>query len=104
MAVVMSASSWNQTPGSSLRQSLAFTPPLTMGISTESPVRLSVIVMLSAMSWAFPRAHVCGAGCCPARTNLQRAGVVASRRQVLALRRQDVEGGAELAPGVGRVD
>src|SRR5580704_8492856 len=51
MAVVMSASSWNQMLGRSLRQSLDDTPPFWMGISTESPVRLSVMVMESAMSY-----------------------------------------------------
>src|SRR5690242_18305172 len=46
-AVVMKAGSAKKTPESSLRHSSADTPPLTMGISTDSPVRLSVMVMES---------------------------------------------------------
>src|SRR5579864_567007 len=56
MAVVMSASSWNQMLGSSLRHGSADTPPSTIGISTESPVRLSVMVMESAMESTLPLA------------------------------------------------
>ena len=47
-AVDMKPGSKNQTPGSSLAHSSAATPPLTSGISMDSPLRLSVIVMLSA--------------------------------------------------------
>jgi len=47
-AVVISAGSKNQVPGMSLRQAAASTPPFVIGTSTDSPVRLSVIVMLSA--------------------------------------------------------
>ena len=38
-AVVMNAGSENHTPGSSLRQASAETPPSAMGISTDSPER-----------------------------------------------------------------
>ena len=47
-AVDMKPGSKNQTPGRSLAHSSADTPPLTSGISMDSPLRLSVIVMLSA--------------------------------------------------------
>ncbi len=47
-AVDMNPGSKNQTPGRSFAHSSADTPPLTMGISMDSPLRLSVIVMLSA--------------------------------------------------------
>ena len=46
-AVETKAGSKNQVLGSSLRHSAEETPPLTMGISMESPVRLSVTVTLS---------------------------------------------------------
>src|SRR5580692_5516524 len=49
-AVDMKPGSKNQTPGRSFAHSSAETPPLTIGISMDSPVRLSVIVMLSATS------------------------------------------------------
>src|ERR1700736_3917860 len=48
-AVVMNAGSENHTPGSSLRHASADTPPSVMGISTDSPERLSVMVIESAM-------------------------------------------------------
>src|SRR5436853_7632232 len=48
-AVVMNAGSKNQTLGSSLRHSVASTPPSTIGTSIDSPVRLSVIVMDSGI-------------------------------------------------------
>src|SRR3954462_10963645 len=48
-AVVMNAGSKNHTFGSSLRHSVASTPPSTMGTSIDSPVRLSVIVMESGI-------------------------------------------------------
>src|SRR5690606_17738239 len=38
--------------GRSLRHSLASTPPFAIGTSTDSPVRLSVIVMLSGTGGA----------------------------------------------------
>jgi hypothetical protein len=47
-AVVMNDGSENQTPGSSLRQASEETPPSAIGISTDSPVRLSVTVIDSA--------------------------------------------------------
>src|ERR1700716_28558 len=47
-AVVMNAGSENHTPGSSLRHASAETPPSDMGISTDSPERLSVTVIESA--------------------------------------------------------
>src|SRR5580704_14503058 len=45
----MNPGSENQTPGSSLRHGSAETPPSTIGISTEDPVRLSVMVIDSGM-------------------------------------------------------
>src|SRR5437879_7873712 len=47
-AVDTKAGSKNQTSGSSLRHSAEDTPPLVMGISIESPLRLSMMVTLSA--------------------------------------------------------
>src|SRR5713101_3919611 len=44
-AVVMNDGSYNQIPGRSLRQASDETPPSTIGISADSPVRLSVIVI-----------------------------------------------------------
>src|SRR3954449_1917247 len=46
-AVVPKDGSKNQMLGRNLPQSAASTPPLMMGISIDSPLRLSVIVMLS---------------------------------------------------------
>lgn len=46
-AVVMNEGSLNHTPGRSFRISSAEIPPSTIGISTASPVRLSVTVMES---------------------------------------------------------
>src|SRR5215212_7309538 len=53
-AVVPKLGSENQTPGSSLDHGPESTPPLTIGISTDSPVRLSVMVTLSATVPATP--------------------------------------------------
>src|SRR5687768_4186665 len=55
-AVAMKASSKNQTPGRCLRQTSAFTPPFSIGISNVSPVRLSVMVTesLATSSDAMP--------------------------------------------------
>src|SRR6266568_504910 len=47
-AVVIRASSKNQIPGSRPRHAPASMPPLTMGTSTDLPVRLSVIVIDSS--------------------------------------------------------
>jgi len=44
----------------SFDHSLAATPPLSMGISSDSPVRLSVIVMLSATSAGALLSQMCG--------------------------------------------
>src|SRR5437763_16994925 len=64
-AVVMNAGSKNQTLGSSLRHSVASTPPSTMGTSIDSHVRLLVIVMDSGInSRGYPFR--------PARTRLLR--------------------------------
>ena len=46
--VALKDGSLNQTPGNSELQVLADTVPSTSGTSTVRPVRLSVIVMLSA--------------------------------------------------------
>ena len=46
-------------PGSSFLQSAASTPPSVIGISTESPVRLSVIVMLSLNGALFEVVVLC---------------------------------------------
>src|SRR5262245_56258140 len=53
-AVVPKLGSENQMPGSSLDHGPESTPPLTIGISIDSPVRLSVMVMLSATVPATP--------------------------------------------------
>jgi hypothetical protein len=47
-AVDVNPGSKNQMPGSSLDHWAAEMPPFSKGISRDSPVRLSVIVMLSA--------------------------------------------------------
>ena len=47
-AVALNEGSRNQTPGRSFAQAFASTAPLMMGTSTCSPVRLSVMVMVSA--------------------------------------------------------
>src|SRR5688572_15466894 len=53
-AVVPKLGSENQMPGSNLDHGPESTPPLTIGISIDSPVRLSVMVMLSATVPATP--------------------------------------------------
>src|SRR5579884_1407216 len=47
-AVAVNPGSWNQIPGSSFCHSAASTPPWAIGISSWLPVRLSMMVMLSA--------------------------------------------------------
>src|SRR5215217_2314043 len=49
-AVVVRAGSKNQIPGSNLRHSAASTPPLDIGTSMDSPLRLSVMVTVSGTS------------------------------------------------------
>src|SRR4029079_19077082 len=53
-AVVPKLGSENQIPGSNLDHGPESTPPLTIGISIDSPVRLSVMVTLSATVPATP--------------------------------------------------
>src|SRR6187397_1292073 len=53
-AVVPKLGSENQMPGSNLDHGPESTPPLTIGISIDSPLRLSVMVMLSATVPATP--------------------------------------------------
>ena len=54
VAVAMNAGSKKKTSGSSLRHSLASTPPSRIGISIDSPVRLSVTLMDSGTASSLP--------------------------------------------------
>src|ERR1700710_2506911 len=65
-AVVISAGSENHTPGRSLRHCELSTPPSTIGISTLSPERLSVMVMESATPHFYNRRGPSSA-CAPGR-------------------------------------
>src|SRR5688500_2749902 len=122
-AVVPKLGSENHTPGRSLAHGPESTPPLTIGISTDSPVRLSVMVTLSATVPATPsrcpRKSTSGADRIVAsqagdkrdrrrrqkyRHCSQRRVVVAPSGQLLSFGGEHIERPGHLGPCIGRVD
>src|SRR5271165_4099044 len=83
-------------PGSSLLHCSAATPPSTIGISIVWPLRLSVIVTLSAMT---PTSSRLGAGLAPSTLGLCRRRPILGRWQAVLVSQDGQPAVGTLADG-----